>query len=246
MLAKRFSDSPFDLRSPFIHVHTAERSVLLADIFVVAEVHQAAGLLHSLLGLGILLSLWGVGPEYKKKASEFRPVKSVLSMLIVPSLYDLKGWLARIIFDITPKWLDAGVPIQKRDMNISSRYWFGFISITIMPSQNESILRQPKVACLGSIMARSDIEVTPFSSTDIQCIEEEFTREEDERRRAAPTDTSLEAPGASSSSQPTRITQAMILMMGQLAYSVDVRATRLEMSVLEMIDRAILAALTPI
>uniref|UniRef100_M1BJ73 Polyprotein protein n=1 Tax=Solanum tuberosum TaxID=4113 RepID=M1BJ73_SOLTU len=43
-----------------------------------------------------------------------------------------------------------------------------------------------------------------------------------------PSSSSSHAPGASSSSQPTRITHAMILKMGQLAYSADVRATRLE------------------
>uniref|UniRef100_M1DZ65 Polyprotein protein n=1 Tax=Solanum tuberosum TaxID=4113 RepID=M1DZ65_SOLTU len=44
--------------------------------------------------------------------------------------------------------------------------------------------------------------------------------------------------------KPAKITQAMILKIGQLAYSADVRATRLEKSILGMINRATLAALT--
>ncbi|KAG5609938.1 hypothetical protein H5410_021219 [Solanum commersonii] len=190
-------------------------------------------------------------PKNKKKASEFRPVKSVIvrgkevechnehinvvlrrplhyvlpyeRLCIVQSLDDSKGWLALMISDTTLRWMDAGAPIEKRDINIASKFC-------------AEVPRDPV----------NDIEVIRSSTIDIRRIEAEFTREEVDRKRTALADTSPKVPSAFSSSQPTRITQAMILKIGQLAYSTDVRATRLERSIPGMIDSAILVKLIPL
>uniref|UniRef100_M1DBK3 Polyprotein protein n=1 Tax=Solanum tuberosum TaxID=4113 RepID=M1DBK3_SOLTU len=186
-----------DLRSPFIHVHSAEISVTFGrHICVPTPTPPAAAptlplappppppmLLNRLKGYGLraileekLLSVEGFEGKHAVVLDKLRYHE--FEQFTRPRGFYIPSWLCR----------HAGVPGE--------------------PASHR--------------------EVTPSSSTDIRRIEAKFTREEDDRRRTPSTDTSPEVPGASSSSQRARITQAMILKMGQLAYSADVRDNRLE------------------
>lgn len=67
------------------------------------------------------------------------------------SLHDLTIWMGSIILENTDIWFGVGAQIEKRGMKMASIFWFTFLSIILMPSQNESDLRLPKASFLASM-----------------------------------------------------------------------------------------------
>lgn len=124
---------------------------------------------------------------------------------------------------------------REKELNITARYWFNFISSNLVSSQNELILHHYKAVLTGCILDRRqfnlrsiialeilmraknqqtslpfpglitalcrrarflfvgkiDVEITPLVSTNIRCIEGKFRKDEKERARKKPIDTTL-------------------------------------------------------
>ncbi|KAG5610299.1 hypothetical protein H5410_021580 [Solanum commersonii] len=92
---------------------------------------------------------------------------------------------------------------------------------------------------------KRDIGVTPTSSTDIRCIKVKYTRDEVDRRRASPVDTSLEVD-VSFIPVEEALPISASRPLGTSTSTPSCAGFRLEIEMPWMIERAILATLTPL
>ncbi|KAK6782083.1 hypothetical protein RDI58_019879 [Solanum bulbocastanum] len=93
-------------------------------------------------------------------------------------LDDFNRWLAPLLSDATPRWIEARSTFKENDLIIAVRYSLQFIS--------SSFCGRAGVA----FVVKKDIKVTPSFCCDIHWNKVEYFKDEGDRKKKTPVDTS--------------------------------------------------------